>query len=233
LGRKLYFSKLNIIKQFRNEVTRPTRNPTAVRSHLLFGIINLSTIIITRPIILYYHYYWEKLRRFTQSVYVTESIRFTHIRHVCGFWFINSNSNTGLTYKGKGNNSPTTYQWGRKEERMYSSYSFRTSALDGGWVVSVMLWPRFNPGERTAGILWTEGWVVPRASLDTEDRGKISCLCWGSNLDRPVVQSVARHYTDWATPALGLSCINVNNPSPFKYNIHSPNNSLVIAIKNS
>jgi hypothetical protein len=24
-------------------------------------------------------------------------------------------------------------------------------------------------------------------------------LCWGSNLDRPVVQPVARHYTDWAT----------------------------------
>jgi hypothetical protein len=30
---------------------------------------------------------------------------------------------------------------------------------------------------------------------------KLSCLCRGSNLDRPVVQSVARHYTDWATPA--------------------------------
>jgi hypothetical protein len=24
-------------------------------------------------------------------------------------------------------------------------------------------------------------------------------LCQGSNLDRPVVQPVARHYTDWAT----------------------------------
>jgi hypothetical protein len=30
---------------------------------------------------------------------------------------------------------------------------------------------------------------------------KSSCLCRGSNLDRPVVQSVARHYTDWATLA--------------------------------
>jgi hypothetical protein len=26
-------------------------------------------------------------------------------------------------------------------------------------------------------------------------------LCRGSNLDRPVVQSVVRNYTDWATPA--------------------------------
>jgi hypothetical protein len=25
-------------------------------------------------------------------------------------------------------------------------------------------------------------------------------FCPGSNLDRPVVQSVVRHYTDWATP---------------------------------
>jgi hypothetical protein len=34
--------------------------------------------------------------------------------------------------------------------------------------------------------------VGPRAGLDTEVRGKISCLCRGSNLDRPVVESVAR-----------------------------------------
>jgi hypothetical protein len=43
--------------------------------------------------------------------------------------------------------------------------------------------------------------VGPRAGLDTEVRGKILCPCRGSNLDLPVVQSVARHYTDWATPA--------------------------------
>jgi hypothetical protein len=34
-----------------------------------------------------------------------------------------------------------------------------------------------------------------RAGLDTEARGKILCLCRGSNLDRLVVQPVARHYT--------------------------------------
>jgi hypothetical protein len=32
--------------------------------------------------------------------------------------------------------------------------------------------------------------VGPRAGLDTEVRGKILCLCRGSNLDRPVVQPV-------------------------------------------
>jgi hypothetical protein len=40
------------------------------------------------------------------------------------------------------------------------------------------------------------GWVGPRAGLDAEARGKISCLCRRSNLDLPVVHSVARHYTD-------------------------------------
>jgi hypothetical protein len=29
----------------------------------------------------------------------------------------------------------------------------------------------------------------------------LTCLCQGSNPDLPVVQSVARQYTDWATPA--------------------------------
>jgi hypothetical protein len=31
--------------------------------------------------------------------------------------------------------------------------------------------------------------------------GKIFRLCRGSNLDHPVIQTVMRHYTDWATPA--------------------------------
>jgi hypothetical protein len=83
-------------------------------------------------------------------------------------------------------------------ERRYSSYSFSTSALDGG--ESSALGPgRALPSGRTHGTHWTGGWVGPRAGLDTEDRGKILCLCRGSNLDRPVVQSVVRHYTAWAT----------------------------------
>jgi hypothetical protein len=53
-------------------------------------------------------------------------------------------------------------------------------------------------GERTPGTHYTRGWVGLRAGLDKEVRGKILCPCRGSNLDRPDVQSVARHYTDWA-----------------------------------
>jgi hypothetical protein len=81
-------------------------------------------------------------------------------------------------------------------ERRYSSYSFSTSTLDGGE------WSASRPGLALAlGTLipGKGGWVGPRAGLDTEARGKILCLCRGSNLDRPVVQPVARHYTDWAT----------------------------------
>jgi hypothetical protein len=66
-------------------------------------------------------------------------------------------------------------------------------------VVSVTPRPRSISGERTLVTHYTGGWVGPRACLDTDIRGKILYLCRESNLDSPIVQSVARHYTDWAT----------------------------------
>jgi hypothetical protein len=57
-----------------------------------------------------------------------------------------------------------------------------------GWVVSVTPRSRFTPEERTPITHCTGGWVGPRASLDTEARGKILCPCRGSNLDSPVAQ---------------------------------------------
>jgi hypothetical protein len=87
---------------------------------------------------------------------------------------------------------------------MYSSYSFTTSSLDGvngQRHVQTTLYPR---GE-TSVTHWTGDWVGFRAGLDTEVRGKISCLCRGSNRIHSVLQSVARHYTDWATSAPLLS----------------------------
>jgi hypothetical protein len=56
--------------------------------------------------------------------------------------------------------------------------------------------PRFTPGKGPPGTHWTGGWVGSRADLNTEARGKILCSCRGTNLDCPVVQTVARHYTD-------------------------------------
>jgi hypothetical protein len=74
-------------------------------------------------------------------------------------------------------------------------------------VVSITPRPLFTPGERTPGTHCTGGWVGPRAGLDREARGKILCPCRGSNPDRPVVQPVVRHYTDWANPA-PTKCLN-------------------------
>jgi hypothetical protein len=42
-------------------------------------------------------------------------------------------------------------------------------------------------------IVQEAGWAPE--PVWTEGRGEISCLCRGSNLDRPVVQPVVRHYT--------------------------------------
>jgi hypothetical protein len=86
---------------------------------------------------------------------------------------------------------------GAKMGRRYSSYSFLTWILDG---VSgqrhapASLYPR----ELTPGTNCTGGWVGLRARLDTEARETILCF----SRDRtPVVKSVVRHYTDWASPA--------------------------------
>jgi hypothetical protein len=71
---------------------------------------------------------------------------------------------------------------GDKEERKYSSYSFLTSALDGGkWSASHP--SRAVPTQRAPDTHSIGGWVGLRA---TEVRGKILCLCRGSNPGRPV-----------------------------------------------
>jgi hypothetical protein len=53
--------------------------------------------------------------------------------------------------------------------------------------------------EKDPGAHWIRGWVGLRAGLDAGARRKILYPCRGSNLDRPIVQPVVRHYTDWAT----------------------------------
>jgi hypothetical protein len=76
----------------------------------------------------------------------------------------------------------------------YSSYSFKTSALDGGEWSASRADRSLPPGKGPpVPIVQEAGWAPP---LDTEVTGKILRPCRESNLDRPVVQSVARHYTD-------------------------------------
>jgi hypothetical protein len=104
-----------------------------------------------------------------------------------------------LVISGKATQSHNT-PMEEQGERMYSSYLFTTPALDGGE------WSASRPGRALppgkgppVPIIQGAGWAPE--PVWTEFRGKIYCLCRGSNLDRTVVQSVARHYTDWATPA--------------------------------
>jgi hypothetical protein len=76
--------------------------------------------------------------------------------------------------------------WRHLGERRYSSYSFLTSALDGGeWSAWCPSHAFFNPGEKTPSTYWIGGWVGPRASLDAEVPVNILCPCWGSNPSRP------------------------------------------------
>jgi hypothetical protein len=114
----------------------------------------------------------------------------------CGTWSP-SRAETCWVNTFSVSSSPTTHLC--RGSRVYSSCSL-APAPDGGSgqrQAPAALYPR----ERTPRTHCTGGWMGPRAGLDTEGRGKILCLCWGSNLDRPVLQSLARYYTDWATPA--------------------------------
>jgi hypothetical protein len=72
--------------------------------------------------------------------------------------------------RGKGDTAPT-HSWSR-------SYMV--------WVVSVTFQPRFTLEERTSGTHWIGGVVGLSAGLDSEARGKILCLCRGSNRGHPV-----------------------------------------------
>jgi hypothetical protein len=77
-----------------------------------------------------------------------------------------------------------------------ASTHFTTSALDGGE------WSASRPGRALppAPIVQEAGWA-PEPVWTQRLQEKLFRLCRRSNLDRPVVQSVVRHYNDWATPA--------------------------------
>jgi hypothetical protein len=80
------------------------------------------------------------------------------------------NRTKSAIYKGK---AVTQYTNGGAGGEEYSSYSFRTSTLDGVQWSASRPDRALPPGKRALGTHWTGGWVGPRAGLDTQFRGKI------------------------------------------------------------
>jgi hypothetical protein len=84
-----------------------------------------------------------------------------------------------------------------------------TSALDGGE------WSASRPGRTLPPGKGPPVPIVQEAGWAQRLEEKSFRLCRGSNLDRPVVQPVARHYTDWATRLTNLLLLeNIPSLSP-------------------
>jgi hypothetical protein len=83
--------------------------------------------------------------------------------------------------------------------RRYSSYSFSTSALEGGeWSASCPS-RALAPGKGPPVLIVQEAGWVPEPVWTQMLEEKPFRLCRGSNYDHPVFQPVTRHYTVWAT----------------------------------
>jgi hypothetical protein len=85
-----------------------------------------------------------------------------------------------------------------------------TSALDGGEWSASRPGRTLPPGKGTpVPIVQEAGWATEMFWTQRLEE-KSFRLCRGLNLNRPVVQPVARHYTDWATRLTRLPCKNNN-----------------------
>jgi hypothetical protein len=84
------------------------------------------------------------------------------------------------------------------ERRRYSSYSFLTSELDGGeWSASCND-RALLPGKGSQIRIVQEAGLAPEPVWTQKLEEKCSASVGDQTL---TVQSVVRHYTDWATPA--------------------------------
>jgi hypothetical protein len=79
---------------------------------------------------------------------------------------------------------------------MYSSYSFSTSALDGGERSASRPGRAIAPGKGPPVPIVQEAALAPEPVWTQRLEEKFFRLYRGSNLDRPVVQPTARHYID-------------------------------------
>jgi hypothetical protein len=85
---------------------------------------------------------------------------------------------------------------GAQGERMYRCYSCTTSALDGGELLASRPGRALAPGKGPPVPIGQEAGWAPESFWTQRLEEKSSCLCRRSNLYRPVVESVVRHYTD-------------------------------------
>jgi hypothetical protein len=108
------------------------------------------------------------------------------------------------------NQSTNLHTYGGVWERRYSPYSFMTSVPDADEWSASHPGCAFTPRQGTY-THWTQGWWALEPVWTHKLEEKSSCLCWGSNHDRLVIQSVAKHYTDWATPASSLVSSHLKN----------------------
>jgi hypothetical protein len=82
--------------------------------------------------------------------------------------------------------------WRRMGERRHSSYSYLTSAPDGGEWSASRPGRALPPGPIRQEVVWAP------ESVWTQELEEKSSASVGDRT--PVVQSVVSHYTDWATP---------------------------------
>jgi hypothetical protein len=96
-------------------------------------------------------------------------------------------------------------------QRRYSSYTFMTSALDGGEWSASRPGHALAPGKGPPVPIVQEAGLVPEPVWIQRLDEKSFCVWRGSNLYCPVVQSIVRHYTDWAKAVYNLHDKTMSN----------------------
>jgi hypothetical protein len=79
-----------------------------------------------------------------------------------------------------------------------------------GWVVSLTSGHALPPEKGPPVLIGQEAGWAPEPVWTQRLEENFFRLCRGSSLDRPIVQPVARLYTDWANPAYAYHKANMN-----------------------
>jgi hypothetical protein len=114
----------------------------------------------------------------------------------CTALHIRSQQTDVTSKENKSQICPTTRHEGAWGERRYSSYSFSTSALDADEWSASCTGRALAPGKGPPVPTGQEAGWAPEPVWTQRLEEKSFRLYRGSNLDCPVAQPVARHYTD-------------------------------------